>query len=164
MPGAFCSDTRHLRYTCHMANPSSPPHAQTAEAELPTRKCSRHNLQLAPDGLCALCRRERNAISEASSGSSFIGTVVFGAVALIGIGVVSYWFMHPDKMPGEPVVREGYKGPSIEDQIAAVDDQLVELRAMQKAGELDAGGLHRISQLEKKRSVLVAVYDSQKDN
>jgi len=148
-----------------MANPSQPPHAQTAaKAELPTRKCSRHNLQLAPDGLCALCRRERNAISEASSGSSFIGTVVFGAVALIGIGVVGYWYLHPDKMPGEPVVREGYKGPSIEDQIAAVDDQLVELRAMQKAGELDAGGLHRISQLEQKRSVLVAVYDAQKDN
>jgi hypothetical protein len=148
-----------------MANPSQPAPAQTAaKAELPTRKCSRHDLQLAPDGLCALCRRERNAISEASSGSSFIGTVVFGALALIGIGVVSYWYLHPDKMPGEAVVREGYKGPSIEDRIAAVDDQLAELRAMQKAGDLDAGGLHRISQLEQKRSAPVAVYDAQKDN
>jgi hypothetical protein len=146
-----------------MANDSSP-QAQVAEPEAAARKCRKHNLQLAPDGLCALCRRERNVVAEESSGGSFIGTVVFGALALIGVAVVAYWVTHPDKMPGEPVVREEHKGPPIEDQIAVVDDQLRELRALQRAGELNGAGLNQISQLEKKRKILVAVYEAQQDN
>jgi hypothetical protein len=146
-----------------MANDSSP-QAQMAVPEAATRKCRKHNLQLAPDGLCALCRRERHVAAEESSSGSFVATVVFGALALIGIGVVGYWITHPDKMPGDPVVREEHKGPSIEDQIAVVDDQLRELRALQRAGELDGAGLNQISQLEKKRKILVAVYEAQQDN
>lgn len=146
-----------------MSNERSPQQTQTAEAVLPARKCRKHNLQLAPDGLCALCRRERNAVAEESSGGSFLGTAVFGTLALIGVSVVAYWFTHPEKMPGEPVAREQHKGPTLEDQIGVVDEQLLELRAMQRAGQLDGAGLQHIARLEKKRKFLVALYESQQD-
>jgi hypothetical protein len=145
------------------SDPNAPETASQTAAQA-ARKCRKHNLQLAPDGLCALCRRERDATAQESSGPSFIGTVVFGMVAQIGVSVVSYWYTHPEKMPWQSAPRKEHKGPPIEDQIAAVDDQLKTLRSMQRAGELSGAGLQQISQLEKKRALLVAVYEAQKDN
>lgn len=136
----------------------------TAASQTPKRAddrtCAKHGIRTAPDGLCALCRREASA--QKPSAGSQLGTLAFGLLALLCLAVVIYWAMNPTEMPGErppPITA----GPPLEDQIKAVDEQIQELERLRVAGELGGGGLQRLSQLQTKRTLLKAALDAARD-
>ena len=52
------------------------------------RRCARHGLATAPDGMCALCRSE--TLPRARSGSTRVLAGVFAGIALLSTGAVAY--------------------------------------------------------------------------
>lgn len=143
-----------------MAEVRNAPGASSKPVDPASRICAKHKLRVAPDGLCALCRR--GASAQESSTGSHLATWVLGLLMLGTIGVVLYWMIAPGERPGgtPPPVTQG---PPLDDQIKAVDDQIDELQRARVAGELGPGGLQRLSQLEIKRKLLAAARDAARD-
>jgi hypothetical protein len=113
-------------------------------------KCEKHGLQVAPDGLCTLCRRA-NAPPPQEEERSWT-TPALGVIALCVISVAVYMALH-QKPAADPFKAHG---PPLEAQIAAVDKQIKELKASQRNGDLDQVGLNALSALQNKRVVLSA--------
>lgn len=111
-------------------------------------KCATHGLQTGPDGKCAICRRQDP--SEQDEGSGIGGRIALG---LIAAGLLSIWYFSATAEP----VDHSHKGPSTEDLIAVVDEQIEELERARSQGELGPGGMQRLTQLEHKKARLEAV-------
>lgn len=122
-------------------------------------ECKEHGLRTGPDGKCVVCRREQGfGVSAAQQEDSGIGGRV--ALALVVVGLMSIWYF---SATSEPVDRS-HKGPSTEDLIAVLDEQIEELERYRKQGELGPGGLQRLSQLEDKRARLEALRRMKEEN
>src|SRR5687768_932629 len=99
-------------------------------------KCAKHNLQAAPDGRCAICRREQSEAAQLSEPRS-MSNAVFGAIAVIVIGAAIAWAVN-SRGPVQHTPRS--RGPTLAEQILVIDDQLAELRKAQAQGDLDPTG------------------------
>lgn len=84
--------------------------------------------------------------------------MIMSNLAIFAIGFAMYW-----ALTSGPVDHSD-AGPAIEDQIAVVDKQLVELRRMRAAGELDANGLMMMTRVERKRALLQGIKTAQDKN
>ena len=87
---------------------------------------------------------------------------MIGALAALGVVGVLFWAVWPSSEPSEDSAVQ--HGPTLKEQIAAVDVQLKELRIARRNGDLGPEGLNALSRLESKRAVLTAAQDAQEDN
>jgi hypothetical protein len=118
-------------------------------------KCGTHGLQTGPDGKCAICRRQEASTQDEDPGIG--GRIVLG---LIAAGLLSIWYFSATAEP----VDHSHKGPTTEDLIAVVDEQIEELERARSQGELGPAGLQRLTQLEHKRARLEAVRKMGEEN
>jgi glutaredoxin len=108
-------------------------------SSVPPRRCAEHNLVLAPDGTCVLCRREASAVvvpvyeEPTSSGPVWIiGGVV--ALAVLGYGAWSFARAHrPEPPPTAAAVIAPPKVEPTEAKKPPEDDLTKSLRMLQQA-------------------------------
>jgi len=109
-------------------------------SSVPPRRCAEHNLVLAPDGSCVLCRREASAVvvpvSEESTSSGpvwIIGGLV--ALAVLGYGAWSFARAHRPEPP--PIAAAAILAPPKVEPTEAKkppeDDLTKSLRMLQQA-------------------------------